>query len=94
MEREIPSPLVAERGVAAVISFNPKLGWIWSLRESLGHKATDEQAAVRAALAALEMEERVRAHLLAIALEEFARLRKIEAENDAKSTDSDGEEVA
>lgn len=80
--------------VAAVIGFNLKLGWMWSLPRSLGHKAQDAESAVREVLDALEMESRVRAELLSIALQEFARIRKIEAENDADFTGAEGEEAA
>lgn len=69
--------------VAAVIGFNLKLGWMWSLPKSLGHRAKDAETAVREVLDSLEMEPRVRAELLSIALHEFARIAKLEAENDA-----------
>lgn len=68
--------------VAAVIGFNLKLGWMWSLPKSLGHKVKDTETAVREVLGALEMPERVRAELLSIALRELVRLKKLEAENE------------
>jgi hypothetical protein len=69
--------------VAAVIGFNEKLGWLWSLADSPGHRAKDQETAVREVLNALEMPDRVRAELLSIILHELARIAKIEAENDA-----------
>lgn len=82
--------------VAAVISFNEKLGWLWSLADSPGHKAKDQETAVREVLNALEMPYRVRAELLSIILREFARLRRIEAKNDVEHNgpESDEAEVA
>ena len=79
--------------VAAVISFNEKLGWLWSLADSPGHKAKDQETAVREVLNALEMPDRVRAELLSIILQEFARIRKMEAENDAEPSSAEGNET-
>src|SRR5690554_5858885 len=71
--------------VAAVIGFNLKLGWMWSLPKSLGNKTKNAETAVREVLSELEMPERVRAELLSNALRELARLKKIEAENEFDS---------
>jgi hypothetical protein len=82
--------------VAAVINFNKKLGWLWSLSDSPGYKAKNQETAAREVLDALEIPDRVRAELLSIILHEFARLAKIEAENDAdfSGPESDEAEVA
>ena len=79
--------------VAAVIGFNEKLGWLWSLADSPGHRAKDQETAVREVLNALEMLDRVRAELLSIILHELARIAKIEAENDADFSGPEGSET-
>jgi len=66
---------------------------MWSRWDSFGHKATDQETAVREVLNALEMPDRIRTELLAIILQEFARIRKMEAENDAEPSSAEGNET-
>lgn len=80
--------------VAAVIGFNLKLGWMWSRWDSFGHKAKDQETAVREVLNALDMPDRIRTELLAIILQEFGRIRKMEAENDAEPSSAEGNETS
>ena len=76
--------------MAAVISFNKKLGWMWCLRRGPSHKVTDVLTAIRQVLEAFDMKEKTREGLFAVVRDELVRLGKIDALK-ATSSEIEGE---